>query len=151
MLALVQWNSHTLEPVDKKTNLAEEISYETNKMDFSVIIVMKQDMFVELIGGNYAINNGLVNGTEGIFKQYEKDKVKIIWIEFSSPSNGSMQWENMQKHFAINIPSTRKPITRICKQMAIMNRTHILLEQFPIQLACANTIHRSQGLTMDTL
>ena len=32
-----------------------------------------------------------------------------------------------------------------------MNKTHIVQEKFPIWLACAWTIHRSQGLAMDNI
>ena len=39
-------------------------------------------MLVELIGGNYAIDDGFVNDAEGIFKHYTQDEIDIVWIEF---------------------------------------------------------------------
>ena len=47
-------------------------------MDLPFIIVLKQYMLVELIGGNYAIDNDFVNGAKGVFKKYTKDKVDIV-------------------------------------------------------------------------
>jgi len=40
--------------------------------------VLKQGMLVELITENYAIQDGLVDGLDGIFKCYTKNIIDII-------------------------------------------------------------------------
>ena len=39
-------------------------------------------MVVELYAGNYNIEDGLVNGADGAFKSYSKDKkqVNVVWV-----------------------------------------------------------------------
>ena len=49
----------------------DKSSYKNDEVDLPNEIVLKQDMLVELIGGNVATDDGLVNGAEGIFKQYK--------------------------------------------------------------------------------
>jgi hypothetical protein len=45
-------------------------------------------MLVELCTWNYITSNGLVNGVDGIFKDYTKNLSKIINMDtFSKPSN----------------------------------------------------------------
>lgn len=45
----------------------EEGSTMRNKMQLPNIVVVKWDMLVELIGGNFKVEDGLVNGAKGIF------------------------------------------------------------------------------------
>jgi len=56
--------------------------YGTKKIHLTSTIAFKQNMFIELIGGNYAIEDGLVNDVEGIFRHYTKGNIDIVWIEF---------------------------------------------------------------------
>ena len=45
----------------------------------------KRNMLVELHAGNYKIEDGLVNGVDGIFKEYTKKRkdVDVVWIDFA--------------------------------------------------------------------
>ena len=57
-------------------------------MDLPSTIVLKQNMLVELIAGNYVILDGLVNGVNDIFRFYTKGEHDIVQIEFADPSIG---------------------------------------------------------------
>jgi len=66
-----------------KTIVSVQINfYNDKKMHLSSIIMLKQEIIVELIEGNYAIEDGLVNYVDGIFKRYTKGNIDIVWIEF---------------------------------------------------------------------
>ncbi len=47
-------------------------------------------MLIELIGGNYAIDDGLVNDTDGIFRLYTGGIPDVVWIEFTDMEIGSI-------------------------------------------------------------
>ena len=57
----------------------------------------------------------------------------------------------MHHLYTSGIEAKWTPITRICAHVEAKNGFHLIREQFPVQIACAWTIHRSQGLTMDRL
>jgi hypothetical protein len=72
MLSYVETEAFTFIAHDNKIDEADS-NYErqkTNRLPQS--IVLKKNMLVELIGGNYLIEDGLVNGTEAIFRHYDK-------------------------------------------------------------------------------
>lgn len=108
-------------------------------------------MLVELYAGNYNTNDGLVNGAEGIFKFYSSNDV--VWIEFSCTDIGKEQRNKYKELYETNILPSWTPILRIAKPLAMSNNKleMTIRKQFPIQLACARTIHRTQGLTLDKL
>ena len=112
-------------------------------------------MLVELYAGNYNTNDGLVNGAKGIFKSYSSNNNRpdIVWIEFSDPEIGKQQRSKFKQLYAINILPNWTPIFRIEKSLAMSpNKLLITIrKQFPIQLACARTIHRIQWLTLDQI
>ena len=74
-------------------------------------------MLVELIVGNYAISNGLVNDVDGIFRFYTKGEHDIVWIEFVNPAIGILQRASMHHLFTPEIASTWTPITRVCRNI----------------------------------
>jgi len=64
------------------------------KLQFPSSIVLKENMLVELIGRNYNIQDGLVNGVEGIFRGSTTFENGAIWIEFIDPFVGTTQCGN---------------------------------------------------------
>ena len=112
-------------------------------MNLPSTILLKKNMLIELIGGNYAVEDGLVNGVEGVFRFYTTRKIDIVWVEFTDQIVGSMQRATMRHLYKPGIIDTWTPITRICRQIQSIHKTFFSREQFPIQLACARTIHRS--------
>jgi len=70
MLSLGNWETITLKAYDKKIDSIETSNYESKKMHFPSVIVLKEHTIVELIWGNYAIEDGIMNGVEGIFRSY---------------------------------------------------------------------------------
>ena len=71
-------------------------------------ILLKSNMLIELFAGNYNIEDGLVNGADGIFRTYTRNKneLDIIWIEFVDPSIGTSQRKRFNELYDKYIKST---------------------------------------------
>ena len=102
-------------------------------MDLPFAIVLKQNILVELVGGKFDIDDGLVNGAEDIFIDFTSNGIDIVWIEFSLASIGAMQCMKMQKNFASSTPCTWTPITRITRKITSTSKKYIIQQEFPIQ------------------
>ena len=81
----------------------------------------------------------------------QKGKNDIVWIEFVDPTIGLLQRASLHHLFTLEITSTWTPITRVCTNIQLKNGLSFNRKQFLVQLACARTIYRSQGLTMNKL
>ncbi len=83
-------------------------------------IHIKKDMLVELCASNYATSDGLVNGTNGIFKAsttyYEKI---IIWIMFQNCKIRTLTREKYSHYYDNNIESNWTPIETIIKDIKV--------------------------------
>ena len=77
----------------------------------------------------------------------------MVWIHFRDANIGRQQRAKFNQQYDINISPEWTPICRIAKPLAIpQNKSCITIrKQFPVQLACARTIHRTQGLTLEKM
>lgn len=122
MLLLVKSDPFTINSFDRTTHSLETNNYNIKKMCLPTRIVLKQNMLVELIGASYAINDGLVNGADGIFRLYTSGTPDIIWIEFTDTTIGSNQRRTMHHLYRTGIESKWTPITRICAHVDTKKR-----------------------------
>ena len=84
-------------------------------------------------------------------KIYQKNEnVDVIWIDFVNLDIGKLQRNKYHQLYDKYISPNWTPILCIAKQLASNSKSSqtIVQMQFPIQLACARPIHRSQGLTL---
>ncbi|PAA66337.1 hypothetical protein BOX15_Mlig004509g1 [Macrostomum lignano] len=99
---------------------------------------------------NLSVRNGLVNGSVGTVRgicyapgrQSPKDWPDCIWVEFdnySGPAMGAIVQDNR----AIRVVPILSVTNEKFKGGAQLSR-----QQFPLRLAWASTIHKSQGLTI---
>jgi len=112
-------------------------------------------MLIELCGGNYATHDGLVNGVDDLFKtSILMNSRTYIFIQFLNIKIGSLtRLVNTYLYQDKSIDPTWTSIEHQTKEIQIgTNETHLITRiQFPIQLATAQTIHRSQGLSLDEM
>lgn len=107
------------------------------KLEFPSSIVLKENMFVELIHRNYNIQDGLVNGAEGIFIKSIAFENGAISIKFIDPVIGTIQREKMVQFYKDGIISTWTPVIRVCRNNESNNKIRFIGEPIPIQLTCA--------------
>ena len=77
-------------------------------------------MLVELYARNYNIEDDLVNGADGAFKSYSKDKkqVYVVWVEFVDPIVGKLQREKFHEFYDGKISPTWTTIFRVIKSLS---------------------------------
>ena len=83
-------------------------------------------MLGELIAGNYSIEDGLVNGAEGLFRYYTKNNPGFIWIEFLDTKVGLLERNKMRCLFTPEIKSSWTPIKRITLQTTNENNISVM-------------------------
>jgi hypothetical protein len=85
----------------------------------STIQILKE-MLIELCAGNYAMYDGLVNGTNGNFKTsttyYDKT---IIWIMFQNYQIGTLTRKKQDHYYINNIESKWTLIELIMKHIRV--------------------------------
>jgi hypothetical protein len=95
-------NKHAFDNTPGKTYrfVAKDIPFETcpplyKLLDVSSLIgglhaeiCLKQDMLVELCTENHVTNDSLVNGANGLFKDFSTTPESLIWIDFGLPHIG---------------------------------------------------------------
>ena len=85
-------------------------------------------------------------------KAYTKTKqVDVIWIKFNDSNIGHDQAKKLSFLYIYHISKYWNPILQIEKPISsTMKMGHLKIHRkFSIQLVCACTIHRSEGLTLD--
>lgn len=94
MLSLMKKEENILNSYDITVDSTNINHNKQIKLQFPSSIVLKENMLVELIGRNYNIQDGLVNGVEGIFRGSTTFENGAIWIEFIDPFVGTTQCGN---------------------------------------------------------
>lgn len=92
--------------------------------------------------------DGLVNGARGVVKEICWDEthisVKTIYVQFFDPSIGHMSADCSRSDSAVGI-------CPVVARFYGKRNTTILRTQFPLSLSWACTIHKVQGLTLDSV
>ncbi|XP_063420756.1 uncharacterized protein LOC134705970 [Mytilus trossulus] len=107
---------------------------------------------------NINIEDGLTNGAAGKvmlldYRIVNSSRCSIIWVLFNDIGIGKEQRRQFQYLKNDQIDKTWTPIFEVTRKFLINNNQsyQILRRQFPIRLAAAKTIHKSQGSTVNNL
>jgi ATP-dependent DNA helicase PIF1 len=152
MLSLMPGDDIIINSIDLEEDNHGNVPRHEHSVTLPLQLVLKLEMLVEIYAYNYDSQDGLVNGADGILKGYTKTKkVDVLWIKFHEPHIGKRQASKLSYLYNSNTGSDWTPILRISKPVSTSTKTGQLKiqKQFSIKLACARTVHRSQGLTLD--
>jgi hypothetical protein len=101
-------------------------------------------MLVELCAKNYGIDDGLVNGVDGIFQVSTNvlNSQEVIWILLNNPKHDKLTRINNAHLYEHEIHPAWTLVKPISKDIQIgSNSFHIIIKtQFPIQLATTRPI-----------
>jgi hypothetical protein len=95
-----------------------------------------------------------VNDADGVVKAYTKIySIDVLWIRFHDPLIGHQQANKLGYLYNLYTPRDWTPVLRITKPISMIkkNKSGEDPKNIPIQLACARTVHMSQGLTLDSV
>jgi len=154
MLSVVRGDEIVIDAIDYEEENHGNIPSHAHIATLPSQIVLKFNMLVKIYAGSYDSQDGLVNGADGIIKAYVKlDNFDVIWIKFYDECIGCRQAHRFSFLYSQQICKYWTPILRTTKPVSVLEKIGKLKirKQFPIQLACARTIHRLQGLTLDNL
>jgi hypothetical protein len=105
---------------------------------------------------NIDVEDGLTNGTSCIVKKLDfrvenSNRCSIIWVEFESQQIGARTRTKYSHLFTVSCEKTWTPILETTRNFNVGQHRNafVIRRQFPIRMACAKTIHKSQGSTMN--
>ena len=115
-------------------------------------LAVKEGVLYDLTA-NVDVEDGMVNGAECHVRHIEKNPTnesfpKCIWIEFIDSAVGRnlrRKWNNLKT------PSTWTPLFAICRPFTVKHSQRVTRTQFPLQVAAARTVHKSQSSTCPEL
>jgi hypothetical protein len=112
MLSLVDGELVVLHAIDELEDYQDILSCYEKTIALPIKILVKQNMLVELCVGNYNIEDGLVNGADGVFKKYTRKSkdIDVIWIDFVDPLIGKEQRNTHLHLYDKDIQLTWTPI-----------------------------------------
>lgn len=107
------------------------------------------------ITNNVNVQDGVTNGSPCIVKKFDylvqdSEKVSIVWVEFLEESTGQKIRTEHFRLYHSRVERSWTPILEITRifKIQINGVYQVKRRQFPLQLAAAKTIHKSQGSTM---
>jgi hypothetical protein len=154
MLSLIPSDDIIINSIDLEEDNHGNVPRHEHSVTLPLQLVLKLEMLVEIYAYKYDSQDGLVNGADGILKGYTKtEKVDVLWIRFHELHIGKRQENKLYCLYNSNTKSDWTPVLRISKPISTSGKIGRLKirKQFPIKLACARTVHRSKGVTLDNV
>ena len=106
---------------------------------------------------NVDVEDGLTNGTPGVVEMLDyrvpgSTRCSIVWISFPEIAIGSAVRQKYAHLYKSGIQRKWTPILEIARKFSVGKRKACFVSrrQFPLRLAAAKTIHKSQGSTLQS-
>ena len=105
---------------------------------------------------NVDVEDGMVNGAECRMRYIEKNAVnetfpKCIWVEFIDSVVGRNLRRIWKTQNNSKVNNTWTPLFAILRTFTVRRNQTVIHTQFPLQLAVARTVHKSQSSTCPEL
>lgn len=161
----VTCNSTVVESIDTvigdlQENLHEKVKNRipdnpSKTMGLHSTLKLAEGLSVE-ISINVSVEDGLTNGASGKIKYLDfriegSERCSIVWILFDDMNIGKLQRSQHKNLVKASINRNWTPIFEISRKFSLSNNQSYMIQrrQFPLRLASAKTIHKSQGSTMN--
>lgn len=141
---------------DIKQKILSKVSDDPSKtMGLFKNLLIVEDMPAEICI-NIDVEDGLTNGTTCLVKKLDfrvenSQRCSIIWVAFENEAVGSKARTKYAHLFAPYCSKSWTPVLEITRNfnVGMFRSAYVIRRQFPLRLACAKTIHKSQGSTMN--
>ena len=127
---------------NKDVNSTGNLPYQLN---------IKEGLLYDLTA-NVDVEDGMVNGAECHVRYIEKNPAnktfpKCIWIEFIDSAIGRNLRRIWNTRTNLKVSNTWTPLLSIQRSFTVRRNQKVIRTQFPLQLAVAHTVHKSQSST----
>ena len=118
-------------------------------------LAIKEGVLYDLTA-NIDVEDGMVNGAECRVRYIEKNLMnesfpKCIWVEFIDSIVGKKLRQSWNTQNNSKIPGTWTPVFSIRRSFIVRRNQNVFRAQFPLQVAAARTVHKSQSSTCSEL
>ena len=118
-------------------------------------LTVKEGLLYDLTA-NVDVEDGMVNGAECRVRYIEKNPAnktfpKCIWFEFIDSVVGRNLLRTWKTQNNSRVNNTRTPLFAIRRTFTVRRNQTVICTQFPLQLAVACTVHKSQSSTCPEL
>ena len=118
-------------------------------------LAVKEGVLYDLTA-NVDVQDGMVNGAECHVRHIEKNPAnesfpKCIWVEFIDSAVGRDLRRKWNPRNNSRIPNTWTPVFAIRRSFTVKRGQKVERTQFPLRVAAARTVHKSQSSTCPQL
>lgn len=139
----------------KNRILAQVSDNPSNTMGLHKELHLVKDLPAEICV-NVNVQDGLTNGSPCVVKKLDFrvpgfKRCSIVWVLFDEPTIGSATRIKYAHLYTKDICKSRTPVVEISQKCSVGRHKscYVTRRQFPMRLACAKTIHKAQGSTLN--
>ena len=127
---------------------ANQKNKQDNLEDVLAIAVGARVMLIRNVDLSDSLVNGVIGTVTGFIRDAKQDEIKFILVKFDDPYVGQQRRRKMHISSDGSTPIQREQVTFTIKKNSKVEQ---IKTQFPLSLAFACTIHKTQGITTEKI